>query len=215
MDRVAEILPYRASWHECNDNHFVQSAGAGGAVVERVVNKEPRQIMNEAEMDQAMAKIAREIHKAVGNQDIVLLGIRTRGVPIAEWIAKKFHQLTDKTLPVGVLDINLYRDDLSEVDHQPVVKQTELPVSIHGKGVILVDDVLFTGRTIRAALDAVTDFGRPRFMQLAVVIDRGFRELPIHADYIGKTIKTTLAENVKVSIKGVDGENVVVVKTQK
>ena len=176
---------------------------------------EPRHIMNEADMDKAVAQMARDIEKKVGGDEIVLMGIRTRGVPIANWIAQKYEEKTGKAVPVGVLDINLYRDDLSEVDHQPVVKQTELPVPIQGKGVILVDDVLFTGRTIRAALDAIVDFGRPRFVQLAVMVDRGYRELPIHADYVGATLDTTLDENVKVMLKECDGENQILVKVQK
>lgn len=180
------------------------------------MSAEPRHLMSEADMDKAVAKIARDIHDEIGeNQDVVLMGIRTRGVPLAEWIARKYTELFSVKLPVGILDINLYRDDLSEVGSQPVVKQTELPVPIQGKGVILVDDVLFTGRTIRAALDAITDFGRPRFVKLAVFIDRGFRELPIHGDFVGKSIKTTLRENVKVMFQQTDGINQVVIKVQK
>ncbi len=177
---------------------------------------EPKHLMSEADMDKAMSHMAKEINEVLeGQHDVVLMGIRTRGVPIAEWIARKYDELFKVKLPVGILDINLYRDDLSEVDSQPVVRQTELPVPIQGKGVILVDDVLFTGRTIRAAMDALVDFGRPRFVKLAVLIDRGFRELPIHGDFVGKKIKTTLNENVKVMLKSCDGINQVVVKTHK
>ncbi len=183
---------------------------------ERNMNTEPRHLMSESDIDKAMAKIAHDIHAELGGQnDVVLMGIRTRGVPIAEWIARKYEEQTGVKLPVGILDINLYRDDLSEVDSQPIVKQTELPVPIQGKGVILVDDVLYTGRTIRAAMDAIVDYGRPRFVKLAVLIDRGFRELPIHGDFVGKKIKTTSRENVKVMLKPTDGINQVVIKVQK
>ncbi len=176
---------------------------------------EPRHLMSEADMDVCIRDIAHQIHRAVGDRDdIILMGIRTRGVPLAHWIARAYKDETSRTLPVGSLDINLYRDDLSEVDQQPVVKQTELPTPIQGKGIILVDDVLYTGRTIRAALDALVDFGRPSFVQLAVFIDRGFRELPIQADYVGKNVKTAAHENVKVMLKETDGSNQVLVKTQ-
>lgn len=178
--------------------------------------KEPRHLMSEADMDKCMEEMARKIIEDVGDvRDVVLLGIRTRGVPLAEWLAKKVKDVSGHTFPVGSLDINLYRDDLSEVDHQPVVRETELPVPIAGKGIILVDDVLFTGRTIRSALDAIVDYGRPRFVRLAVLIDRGFRELPVQADYVGKKVKTTLSENVKVKLAQIDGSNEVVIKEQR
>lgn len=177
--------------------------------------KEPRHLMSEVDMDRVIEQMARTILGDVGDHtDIMLVGIRTRGVPLAEWLSKKLQQLSDRRFPVGTLDINLYRDDLSEVDQQPVIRQTELPAPIEGKGVILVDDVLFTGRTIRAALDALIDYGRPRFVRLAVLIDRGFRELPIQAEYVGKHVKTTLNENVKVMLQSCDGTNQVLVKEQ-
>ncbi len=217
MNIVKNILPYRSAWssgHEVLSDANL-SDGGGGMSSEFNKGGEPRHLMNEKEMNRVIANIAQEIAKRHGTEsDLVLLGIRTRGVPIAQWIARVYQEQTEKKLDVGILDINLYRDDLSEVDTQPVVKGTELPVAIRGRGVILVDDVLFTGRTIRAALDALVDFGRPRFVELAVMIDRGFRELPIQADYIGKKIKTTLNENVKVMVKPVDDVNQIIVKWQ-
>ncbi|MBI4365730.1 MAG: bifunctional pyr operon transcriptional regulator/uracil phosphoribosyltransferase PyrR [Deltaproteobacteria bacterium] len=176
---------------------------------------EARHLQSEADMDRAVEAMAKAIAEDLnGARDVILVGIRTRGVPLAEWLARKLEAVTGRKVPVGSLDINLYRDDLSEVDHQPVVRQTELPTPIEGKGIILVDDVLFTGRTIRAAMDALVDFGRPQFVRLAVMIDRGFRELPIQADYVGKKVKTALQENVKVMFKSTDGINQVLVKRQ-
>jgi pyrimidine operon attenuation protein/uracil phosphoribosyltransferase len=157
-------------------------------------------------MDQALHRVAKEI-VADGTENVALIGIRTRGVPLAEWLAQKVKGIQNKPIEVGSLDINLYRDDLSEVSEQPVVRRTELPFSITGKGVVLVDDVLYTGRTIRAAMDALIDYGRPRFIKLMVMIDRGWRELPIQPDYVGKVVKTTADENVKVMLKTIDGAN--------
>ena len=157
-------------------------------------------------MDQALHRVAKEI-VADGTQNVALIGIRTRGVPLAEWLAQKVKTIQNRPIEVGSLDINLYRDDLSEVSEQPVVRRTELPFSITGKGVVLVDDVLYTGRTIRAAMDALIDYGRPRFIKLMVMIDRGWRELPIQPDYVGKVVKTTADENVKVMLKAIDGAN--------
>lgn len=180
-----------------------------------MTTREPRHLLAEADMDRCIADMARQIMEDVGDaRDVLLVGIRTRGVPLAEWLAKKLSGLAGHPFPVGSLDINLYRDDLSEVDHQPVVRETELPVPVDGKGIILVDDVLFTGRTIRSALDALVDYGRPRFVRLAVLIDRGFRELPIQADFVGKKVKTVLNENVKVMLQSCDGVNQVLIKEQ-
>ncbi len=172
-----------------------------------------KHLMNESQMDEALLKMARAIVKQNKNMDdVVLIGIRSRGVPLAHWLARKIEQVIKRPIPVGSLDINLYRDDLSEVDSQPVVRKTELPFSVGGKGVILVDDVLYTGRTIRSALDALVDFGRPKFVQLAVMVDRGWRELPIQGDYVAKKVKTTANENVKVMLAEMDGSNQVYVK---
>ena len=180
------------------------------------VHMTTKHLMSEEQMDEALAKMARQIVKRNKNFDeVVLIGIRSRGVPLANWLGKKVGEVIKRPVDVGSLDINLYRDDLSEVDEQPVVRKTELPFSITGKGIVLVDDVLYTGRTIRAAMDALIDFGRPRFVQLAVMVDRGWRELPIQADYAAKKIKTSATENVKVMMAEMDGVNQIVVKDKK
>lgn len=172
-----------------------------------------RLLLSEKEMDAAVEEMARKLLSECGNENgLVLVGVKTRGVPLAEWLGRKVFEVSGKKLAVGSLDINLYRDDLSEIDENPVVRRTELPFAIAGKGVILADDVLYTGRTIRAALDALVDFGRPKFIKLAVMVDRGFRELPIQADYIGKAVKTTAEQNVKVRFESTDGSNEVLIK---
>jgi pyrimidine operon attenuation protein/uracil phosphoribosyltransferase len=170
-------------------------------------------LLNSKDMDAALARIAKEI-VTDGTEGVALVGIRTRGVPLADYLAKKIEKIQGKAIEVGALDINLYRDDLSEVSEQPVVRSTELPFSITGKGIILIDDVLYTGRTIRAAMDALIDFGRPRFIKLAVVVDRGWREFPIQPDYVGKGIKTTQNQNIKVMLESIDGENAVFIREQ-
>ncbi|MBN1282538.1 MAG: bifunctional pyr operon transcriptional regulator/uracil phosphoribosyltransferase PyrR [Proteobacteria bacterium] len=171
-------------------------------------------LLGEREMEAEITRIAREI-VSDGTENVALLGILTRGVPLAEWIARKVESIQHRPMDVGSLDINLYRDDLSEVSEQPIVKPTEIPFAIDGKGIVLIDDVLYTGRTIRAAMDAIIDFGRPRFVRLAVVIDRGWRELPVQADYVGRRIKTTADQNVKVMVKPIDDRNEVWVRKQK
>ena len=164
-------------------------------------------------MDQALGTIARKIVNE-GTENVALVGIRTRCVPIAAWLAKKIQDLQGKPIDVGNLDINLYRDDLSEVGSQPIVGKTDFSFSVSGRGIILVDDVLYTGRTIRAAMDALIDFGRPKFIRLMVMVDRGWREFPIQADYAAKTIQTAANENVKVQLVELDGQNQVIVKVQ-
>ncbi|PIU57504.1 MAG: bifunctional pyr operon transcriptional regulator/uracil phosphoribosyltransferase PyrR [Deltaproteobacteria bacterium CG07_land_8_20_14_0_80_38_7] len=171
-------------------------------------------LLTKSDMDKVLLKIAQKIVED-GTEGVVLVGIRSRGVPLAKLLASKIENIQGKPIEVGSLDINLYRDDLSEVNEQPVVRSTELPFSITGKGIILVDDVLYTGRTIRAAMDALIDFGRPKFIKLMVMIDRGWRELPIQADYTGKNITTTQNQNVKVMLEEIDGENCVYVKEYK
>jgi len=171
----------------------------------------PKPILTAAQMERELVRIAREII-ADGTENVALVGIRTRGVPLAEMLAKSIERIQHKPIELGILDINLYRDDLSEVGEQPVVRTTEIPFSLTGKGIILVDDVLYTGRTIRAAMDALIDYGRPRFIRLAALIDRGWRELPIQADYVGKRVKTTANQNVKVMLKAIDGENAVLIQ---
>ena len=158
--------------------------------------------------------ITRIAHEIVGRnkgvENIMLVGIRTRGVPLAERVADEIEKIEKVRPPVGVLDITLYRDDLSTMAYQPVVRPTEMPVDIGGRTIILVDDVLFTGRTIRSALDALIDMGRPRSIQLAVLVDRGHRELPIRADYVGKNVPTAAREIVSVLLSELDGEEKVV-----
>lgn len=173
----------------------------------------PRLIMTAKQLDESFVRIAKEIVKD-GTSGVALVGIRTRGVPIAESLAKKIQEVQKKPIDVGILDINLYRDDLSEVGEQPLVKSSSLPFDMNGKGIILVDDVLYTGRNIRAAMDALIDYGRPKFIKLMVVVDRGWREFPIQADYIGKKLETDADENVKVMLQSIDGEDQVVVKKQ-
>lgn len=172
-------------------------------------------IMDKTAIQRAIRRIAHEIiEKNKGVQDVVLAGIRTRGVPLAERLAAEIEGIEKIQVPVGMLDITLYRDDLSTLAYQPIVHGTEFPVDIHGKKLILVDDVLFTGRTARAALDAVIDFGRPGLIQLAVLVDRGHRELPIRADFVGKNVPTSRKEIVNVQLNQVDGADQVVIRVQ-
>ncbi len=172
-------------------------------------------ILDEANIRRAMMRIAHEIvEKNKGVEGLCLVGIRTRGVLLAERLRECIKTIEAKSVPVGILDITLYRDDLSLVAQQPVVHETLIDFDINNMRMILVDDVLFTGRTIRAALDALIDLGRPATIQLAVLIDRGHRELPIRADYVGKNIPTALDENVKVVLRESDqkDDEVVVIK---
>lgn len=173
-------------------------------------------LMDSAGIRRALTRIAHEIvEKNKGVANIVIVGIRTRGVPISERIADAIADIEGQRPPVGVLDITLYRDDLSTLSYQPIVHETELPVDITGKTIVLVDDVLYTGRTIRAALDALIDMGRPKTIQLAVLIDRGHRELPIRADFVGKNVPTSSHESVSVRLNGTDGAEQVVIREVK
>ena len=161
--------------------------------------------MDKENISRAITRIAHEIlEKNKGLEGLCLVGIRTRGVILAERIKKAIMQIEGQELPVGVLDITLYRDDLTLIDVAPVVRETQIAFDINDKRIILIDDVLYTGRTIRAALNALNDFGRPAGIQLAVLIDRGHRELPIRADYVGKNIPTSLSQNVKVVLEEID-----------
>ncbi len=174
------------------------------------------QILDKENIGRALTRIAHEIlEKNKGGDDLCLVGIRTRGDILAKRLQQCLKQIEGKDILVGILDINLYRDDLTLTSQQPIVRQTLINFDISGKKVVLVDDVLFTGRTIRAALNALNDFGRPANIQLAVLIDRGHRELPIRADYVGKNIPTSLEENVKVTLKEVDGKDDEVVVEKK
>lgn len=162
-------------------------------------------IMDAEAMRRAIVRIAHEIiekNKGVGN--VILVGIRTRGVPLAQRIAKEIENIENVKVPVGFLDITLYRDDLSTLAYNPIVHGTELDFNISGKVIILVDDVLYTGRTIRAALDALIDMGRPKAIELAVLIDRGHKELPIRADFVGKNVPTAHKEIIDVTLKESD-----------
>lgn len=170
---------------------------------------EKSRIMDEAAMERAISRLASEIvEKNKGAKDLYLVGIRRRGVPLAHRIADKIEQLEGVRPSFGTLDITLYRDDLSTVGTNPIVNRTELAEDIDSKVVVLVDDVLYTGRTIRAALDQLMDFGRPRKVQLAVLIDRGreHRELPIQADFVGKTVPTKQSEIIRVMLRDFDNE---------
>ena len=159
-------------------------------------------------MSRAIRRMAIEIvERNRGVDDLMIVGIRSRGVPIGERITREIEELEGVPVAFGIIDITLYRDDLTTIAPQPVVKPTKLPEPIDEKVVVLVDDVLYTGRTVRAALDALIDFGRPRAVQLAVLIDRGHRELPIHADVIGKTVPTDAHEVIKVKLSETDGED--------
>ncbi len=162
-------------------------------------------IINEEEMRRAIVRISHEIvERNHGVADVALIGIRRRGLPLAERIRANIRTFEGAEVPLGALDITLYRDDLQMIAQQPVVRTTEIPFSVEDKVVVLVDDVLYTGRTVRAALDAVMDFGRPRVIQLAVLVDRGHRELPIRADYVGKNVPTSRREVVKVKMREED-----------
>ena len=174
--------------------------------------KEKALVMTAADINRVVARIASQIVESNPDlSNILLVGIHRRGVPLAERLAAKINEMDGVKVATGTLDITLYRDDLSTVAEQPVVNSTHLPSNITGKTIILVDDVLYTGRTVRAALDELIDFGRPHRVQLAVLIDRGWRELPIQADYIGKYVTTTDKEIIKVMLPEFDGDEKVVV----
>ena len=161
--------------------------------------------MDAARMKRALSRLASEIvEENHGAKDLYIVGIRRRGVPLAEKIVARIEQLEGEKPLYGIIDITLYRDDLSTVGANPIVNRTELGADIENKKIVLVDDVLYTGRTIRAALDQLMDFGRPKKVQLAVLIDRGHRELPIQADFIGKAVDTTQNEIIKVMLKEFD-----------
>lgn len=170
-----------------------------------------RVVLDARGIDRALTRIAHEIvERNKGLKDLVLIGIRSRGVHLAERLRRKLAEIDGTTVPMGIIDITLYRDDLSRSRQQPQVKETKVDFPIDDRRVILVDDVLFTGRTVRAALDALVDLGRPRSVQLCVLVDRGHRELPIRADYVGKNLPTSLDEEVQVRLAESDGVEEVV-----
>jgi pyrimidine operon attenuation protein/uracil phosphoribosyltransferase len=173
-------------------------------------------IQSKEEIEKGLKRIAHEIlEKNQDGKDLVLIGIMKRGVTIATRLSSMIKEISGFEIPIGALDINLYRDDLSEVASQPVLRKTEIPFSVRDKRVILVDDVLYTGRTVRAALDAIIDLGRPCVIQLAVLLDRGHRELPIRADYVGKNVPTSRKELIEVRLVEDDGVDEVIVQEEK
>jgi pyrimidine operon attenuation protein/uracil phosphoribosyltransferase len=167
-------------------------------------------VLDADRISRSLTRIAHEIvERNRGVDDLALVGIRTRGVPLARRLAQSLRDITHHEVPTGALDITLYRDDLMRiaVGAQPLIRKTEIPFSIDEKRILLVDDVLYTGRTIRAALDALIEFGRPKVIQLVVLVDRGHRELPIKADYVGKNVPTSLAQSVQVHLTEIDGRD--------
>ena len=174
--------------------------------------KEKATLMDDKAIVRAITRISHEIiEKNKGIEDVVLVGIKTRGVPIADRIGKKIQQKEGASVNTGEVDITLYRDDLKKIDVDPVINGSNVQFSIDDKIVILVDDVLYTGRTVRSALDAIIDIGRPKAIQLAVLVDRGHRELPIRADYVGKNVPTSKGEIISVKLSEIDGEDSVTI----
>lgn len=171
-------------------------------------------VMDENDMRRAITRIAHEIlERNSGVDALAIIGIQTRGAFLARRVADVIESIEGVSVPVGILDITLYRDDLQTIAEQPVVNESEIPFDVQGKTIVLVDDVLYTGRTVRAALDEIIDFGRPKSVQLAVVVDRGHRELPIRADYVGKNVPTSERENVAVRIAEKDGSDDVLIQS--
>lgn len=176
------------------------------------MNKTERHILDSDGIHRALVRIAHEIlEHNHGTKDLALAGIRTRGVFLAERLQKQIQAIENVKIPLGIIDITLYRDDLEEIGRYPTVRETQVDYDVNGKIIVLVDDVLFTGRTVRAAIDALIDFGRPKAIQLAVLIDRGHRELPVKADYVGKNIPTSHNEEVVLRLKEKDEMDQVVV----
>ncbi|MEF9990920.1 MAG: bifunctional pyr operon transcriptional regulator/uracil phosphoribosyltransferase PyrR [Romboutsia sp.] len=174
---------------------------------------EKAQLMDEKAIERAIIRISHEIiEKNKGVEDVVLVGIKTRGVPIAYRISNKIEDIEGTKVNTGEVDITLYRDDLKKLDKDPVLNGSNIEFSINDKIVVLVDDVLYTGRTVRSALDAIMDIGRPKCIQLAVIVDRGHRELPVRADYVGKNVPTSKHEIISVKLKEIDGGDSVTIK---
>ncbi|WP_099188012.1 bifunctional pyr operon transcriptional regulator/uracil phosphoribosyltransferase PyrR [Tepidibacter mesophilus] len=172
--------------------------------------KEKAKLMDDKAIARAITRISYEIiEKNKGIEEVVLVGIKTRGVPLADRIGKKITSIEEKEINIGKVDITLYRDDLSKADVDPILNGTDIDFDINNKKVVLIDDVLYTGRTVRAAMDAVMDIGRPKSIQLAVLVDRGHRELPIRADYVGKNVPTSNEEIISVKFDEIDGQDYV------
>jgi pyrimidine operon attenuation protein / uracil phosphoribosyltransferase len=181
-------------------------------LLEVITMNKKTEILDEQAINRALTRIAHEIlEKNKGGEDLVIVGIKTRGVPLAKRIQDRILKIEGLTIPIGELDITLYRDDLEKTTEskEPEILGTDIPVNINNKKVILIDDVLYTGRTVRAAMDAVMDLGRPSQIQLAVLVDRGHRELPIRADYVGKNIPTSDKEIIVVQLNEVDNADLV------
>jgi pyrimidine operon attenuation protein/uracil phosphoribosyltransferase len=195
------------------DRHRDAGKEEPGATLHGSAMIDGRRIMTADEIRRAIVRISHEIvEKQAGTEGLALVGIQRRGVPLARRITESILENEGVALPVGALDITFYRDDLSLVAQQPIVKGTDLPFDPNGMTVVLIDDVLYTGRTVRAAMDALMDFGRPRAIRLAVLVDRGHRELPIRADHVGKNVPTSRDEVVKVMLTEVDGEDAVAIE---
>lgn len=174
-----------------------------------------RILLDDTAINRALTRIAHEIlEKNKGIDDLALIGIKTRGIYLAKRLAEKVKTFEGHDVPIGELDITLYRDDLSEKGDQPKVQGTQIPFRINNKKILLVDDVIYTGRTVRAALDAIIDMGRPQLIQLAVLVDRGHRELPIRADYVGKNVPTSRTEIISVQLKEIDDSEQVTIKSK-
>ena len=168
-------------------------------------NQKSKQLSDVEEIRRTLTRIAHEIiEKNRGAENLALIGIRTRGVPLASRLAEKIGEIEGREVETGILDITLYRDDLSQIASQPIVHQTKIPFDINDRRIVLVDDVIYTGRTVRAALDALMDLGRPAVIQLAVLVDRGHRELPIRPDFVGKNVPTSKQEQIIVSLQETD-----------
>lgn len=175
--------------------------------------KDKAKILEKDDIKRALIRLSHEIlEKNKNAEDLAIVGIKTRGAYLAQRLAKSIEEISGHKLPLGALDITLYRDDLTMIAEQPVIHKTEIDFDIDGKTIILVDDVLYTGRTIRCALDELIDFGRPKAIQLAVLIDRGHRELPIRADYAGKNVPTAQDETIQVKLEEIDGQDEVVIQ---
>ncbi len=174
--------------------------------------REKAQILDGPGISRALTRIAHEVlERNKGTDGVVLVGLRSRGIELARRLSRNIKEIEGVEVPVGALDVTLYRDDLGKVGVQPVVRKTEIPFTVDQKKVVLVDDVLYTGRTIRAAMDSLMDLGRPRLIQLAVLVDRGHRELPVRADYVGKNVPTSQQEQVQVLLEEEDGVDRVVI----
>lgn len=177
-------------------------------LLEVIIMKLKAAILDSKGIQRSLTRVSHEIiEKNKGTENIILIGIKRRGYPLAQRIAKAIEEIEGIEIPVGSVDISLYRDDLTAINEQPIIKNSELGTNIVGKKVILVDDVIYTGRTVRAAIDAVIHCGRPDMIQLAVLVDRGHRELPIRADYVGKNIPTSRSELISVELTEIDGND--------